>query len=109
MFRGCEGGVRTATEQDAGDAARLGLGLRDALFLVLLGLLAGVGHWMLIRAFLMAPASMLTPFTYLQMIWATLYGYLIFGQLPDGLSALGMSVIVASGVALVVHERRGRK
>jgi drug/metabolite transporter (DMT)-like permease len=83
--------------------------VRDAVFLVLLGLLAGVGHWMLIRAFLMAPASMLTPFTYLQMIWATLYGYLIFGQLPDGLSALGMSVIVASGVALVLHERRGRK
>jgi len=80
--------------------------IRDALFLVLLGLLAGVGHWMLIRAFLMAPASMLTPFTYLQMIWATLYGYLIFSQLPDGLSALGMSVIVASGVALVLHERR---
>ena len=80
--------------------------IRDALFLVLLGVLAGVGHWMLIRAFLMAPASMLAPFTYLQMIWATLYGYLIFGQLPDGLSALGMSVIVASGVALVLHERR---
>jgi drug/metabolite transporter (DMT)-like permease len=80
--------------------------VRDALFLVLLGLLAGVGHWMLIRAFLMAPASMLTPFTYLQMIWATLYGYFIFGQLPDGLSALGMSVIVASGIALVLHERR---
>jgi len=80
--------------------------VRDALFLVLLGLLAGVGHWMLIRAFLMAPASMLTPFTYLQMIWATLYGYLIFSQLPDGLSALGMSVIVASGVVLVLHERR---
>ena len=80
--------------------------LRDALFLVLLGLLAGLGHWMLIRAFLMAPASLIAPFTYLQMIWATLYGYLVFGQLPDGLSAIGMAVIVASGVALVLHERR---
>ena len=46
------------------------------------------------------------PFTYLQMIWATLYGYLVFGQLPDGLSAVGMAVIVGSGVALVLHERR---
>jgi drug/metabolite transporter (DMT)-like permease len=82
--------------------------LRDALFLVELGLLAGIGHWMLIRAFLMAPASLIAPFTYLQMIWATLYGYLVFGQLPDGLSALGMAVIVASGVALVLHERRTR-
>ena len=78
----------------------------DALFLVVLGALAGFGHWMLIGAFLRAPASLVAPFTYLQMIWATLYGYLVFGQLPDGLSALGMAVIVASGVALVVHERR---
>jgi len=79
---------------------------RDVLFLVLLGLLAGIGHWMLISAFLMAPASLVAPFTYVQMIWATMYGYLVFGQLPDGLSAVGMGVIVASGVALVVHERR---
>ncbi len=79
---------------------------RDAMFLVVLGLLAGVGHWFLITAFLRAPASLVAPFTYLQMIWATLYGYLVFSQLPDGLSALGMAIIVASGVALVVHERR---
>ena len=83
-----------------------GVLLSDVLFLFLLGTLAGVGHWMLIGAFLRAPASLIAPFTYLQMIWATIYGYAIFGQLPDGLSALGMAVIVASGVALVVHERR---
>jgi drug/metabolite transporter (DMT)-like permease len=82
--------------------------VRDGLFLMLLGLLAGVGHWMLIRAFLMASASSLVPFTYLQMIWATLYGYFVFGQFPDGLSVVGMTVIVASGVALMLHERRLR-
>jgi drug/metabolite transporter (DMT)-like permease len=80
--------------------------MRDALFLVMLGLFAGVGHWLLIKAFLLAPASMIAPFTYLQIIWATIFGYLVFGQLPDGLSALGMAVIVASGVGLVIHERR---
>ena len=79
---------------------------RDGFFLVLLGFLAGIGHWMLISAYLRAPASLVAPFTYLQMIWATLYGYLIFGHLPDGLSALGMAVIVASGVGLILHERR---
>lgn len=82
--------------------------LHDAFFLVLLGFLAGLGHWMLITAFLLARASLLAPFTYLHMIWATVYGYLIFDQLPDGLSALGMAVIVASGVALIVHERQRR-
>ena len=80
--------------------------VRDVLALLLLGLLAGVGHWMFISAFLMAPASLLAPFTYVQMVWATMYGYLVFNQLPDGFSALGMAVIVLSGIALVVHERR---
>jgi len=80
--------------------------LRDGMFLVVLGLLAGVGHGMLIGAFLRAPASLIAPFTYLQMIWATAYGYAFFHQLPDGLSAFGMAIIVASGVGLVLRERR---
>jgi drug/metabolite transporter (DMT)-like permease len=79
--------------------------MRDAGFFVVLGLLAGAGHGLLIAAFLRAPASLVAPFTYIQMLWATFYGYAIFGQLPDGLSALGMAVIVASGVGLVLHER----
>ena len=82
------------------------MGLDDVFILVLLGLLAGLGHWMLITAFLMAPATLLAPFTYMHMIWATMYGYLVFGQLPDWLSGLGMAIIVAGGVALVLHERR---
>jgi drug/metabolite transporter (DMT)-like permease len=77
----------------------------DIVYMLLLGLLAGVGHGLLIAAFLRAPASLLAPFTYVNMLWATLYGWLIFGQLPDGFSALGMAIIVASGVALVLHER----
>lgn len=81
---------------------------RSLFLFLLLGLLAGVGHWCLIGAYLNAPASLVAPFTYLHMIWATLYGYFIFAQLPDALSMLGMTVIVASGVALVVHERRQR-
>ena len=79
---------------------------REALLFVLLGIFAGLGHWMLIGAFLRAPASLLAPFTYLQMLWATFYGYLVFGQLPDGVSALGMAVIVASGAGLALHESR---
>ncbi len=70
--------------------------------------LAGLGHWLLIGAFLAAPASLVAPFTYLQMIWATPYGYVIFGQLPDGVSVAGMAIIVASGIGLVLHERRMR-
>ena len=80
--------------------------INDAFFLILLGFLAGVGHWCLTTAFLRAPASMLAPFMYLHMIWATIYGYVIFDQFPDAISAVGMAVIVGSGIGLVWHERR---
>ena len=80
--------------------------LPDAAVLLLLGLLAGLGHWCVIRAFSRAPAALLTPFSYLQMIWAIAYGWLLFGQLPDLTSGLGMAVIVGSGLALAWFERR---
>ena len=40
------------------------------------------------------------------MLWATLFGYVVFGQLPDRWSALGMTIIVGSGVLLALLERR---
>ena len=81
------------------------LTLRDGLFLAL-GLFAGLGHWLIVSALQNTQPSLLTPFSYLQMIWATLYGYLIFDQLPDRWSAVGMTVIVASGLLLALQERR---
>ncbi|HEX8012568.1 MAG TPA: DMT family transporter [Casimicrobiaceae bacterium] len=80
--------------------------LRHGALFLLLGLFAGLGHWFVIGAYLLAPASLLTPFTYLQMIWATSYGYLIFGQLPDRYAALGITIIVAGGLGLALQERR---
>ena len=74
--------------------------------LLLTGLLAGTGHWLITRAYLIAPASVLTPFTYVQMVWATMFGYLVFAQIPDRWSFLGMAIIVGSGVMLAVVERR---
>ena len=79
---------------------------RGGALILLLGLFAGFGHWAMIGAFLRAPASLLTPFTYLQMVWAIGYGYLIFDQLPDRWSAVGMTVIVASGLLLALQERQ---
>ena len=73
---------------------------------VLMGVFAGLGHWCLTHAYLIAPATLLTPFTYLQILWATTFGYLIFGQHPDRTSAVGMAIIVASGLSLALLERR---
>ncbi len=79
---------------------------RAALLLILLGLLAAVGHALLIHAFRIANASLLAPFGYMQMLWAVAAGYFVFGQLPDGGSAVGMAIILGSGVLLAVLERR---
>ena len=73
--------------------------------LALVGLLGGLGHVLLIQAFYQAPASSLSPFVYLQMIWATSLGWLIFDQLPDGLTFVGMGIIALSGSLIVVYRR----
>lgn len=80
--------------------------LQHAGLLMLSGLFAGLGHGLMIGAYTQAPASLLAPFTYLQILWAALFGAVIFGQRPDALSALGMAVIVASGILLALWERR---
>jgi len=74
------------------------------LFLVL-GLLATVGHFILIRAFDYAPATLLAPFVYTQLLWTMLVGYVVFGDFPDGWSLAGMAIIVAAGLYLVGHQR----
>jgi drug/metabolite transporter (DMT)-like permease len=78
----------------------------DALLFVALGVLAGLGHWCMISAFLNAQASQLTPFTYLQMAWPLTFGWLFFGQFPDRVSIVGIAIIAAAGVWLAWQERR---
>ena len=78
----------------------------DSLLFLALGVFAGLGHWLMISAFLRAQASQLSPFTYLQMAWPLLFGWLLFGQFPDSVSIAGMSVIVAAGIWLGWQERR---
>lgn len=79
-------------------------GVGAAAALLLLGVFAGLGHWLMTRAYLQAPASLLSPFTYLQILWATLFGFALFGQHPDMLSAVGMAIVIASGALLAIWE-----
>ncbi len=75
------------------------------LLIASLGIYGGVGHFLLIHAFHRAPASMLTPFTYVQLLWATLLGWLVFGNMPGAVTASGMAVIAGSGLWLALGER----
>lgn len=75
-----------------------------ALFLSL-GIYSGVGHYLFTAAHRFAPASTLAPIGYLQVMWAGLLGWVVFGHVPVALTVLGMVVIIASG-ALVALTRR---
>jgi drug/metabolite transporter (DMT)-like permease len=72
---------------------------------LLLGVFSSLGQWMVILAHRQAPASLLAPFSYSQLIWATTLGFLVFGALPDRWTLVGAAVIVASGLYTAHRER----
>jgi drug/metabolite transporter (DMT)-like permease len=86
--------------------SRLDITWTDMAMLVSAGVLGTAGHFMFILAFQRAPASALTPFTYVHIVFATLVGWLAFGDFPDALTLVGMAVIAGSGLLLTWHERR---
>ncbi len=63
-----------------------------------LGVLGTVGHFLLIRAFESAPASTLSPFMYLYLVWATILGWLVFSDIPGLATVAGALVILGSGL-----------
>lgn len=78
----------------------------QALLIVSLGVYGCVGHFLLIRALQETPASTLSPLLYVQMIWALLLGWIVFGHLPDLPAALGMLIIGAASLSLALRRPR---
>ena len=74
--------------------------------IVLGGLLGTLGHFLFILAFRHAPASAITPFTYTQLVWATLVGWVLYGHCPDAIAIAGMLIIAGSGFSIALFERR---
>jgi drug/metabolite transporter (DMT)-like permease len=74
------------------------------LLLICSGLLFGGGHFLLIRAFALAPAAVLTPFTYAQIVAAVGFGALVFGDLPDLWTAIGTATLILAGVYVVRRQ-----
>ena len=79
---------------------------QHAAIVVVCGLIGTLGHYMFLRAFQLASASAITPFTYMQLIWATIIGWAAFGSFPDLFTLFGMAVITGSGLLIMLHERR---
>lgn len=70
-----------------------------------LGLFGALAHWLLILAHKRAPASILAPFYYTQLLGAVVLGYVIFGELPDRWTGIGAAIVTGSGLYLVYRER----
>jgi drug/metabolite transporter (DMT)-like permease len=77
--------------------------LADAGLMLLLGLIGGVSHFCLIRAFAAAPANIVAPFGYTALLWATLFGLLIFGEIPGPQTLFGAGLITGAGLFVFLH------
>ncbi|WP_282606857.1 DMT family transporter [Pelagibius sp. Alg239-R121] len=74
------------------------------LLMILIGFLGGISQFTLIKAFQSAPAAAVTPFSYSSLIWATFYGFIVFGDLPDQPTVAGALIIAASGLYIFHRE-----
>jgi drug/metabolite transporter (DMT)-like permease len=72
----------------------------------LLGVLGGLGHYLLALAHRYAPASVIAPFLYQQVVYMALFGYLVFGDVPSPGLWLGAAIVIGSGLYLFSRERR---
>ena len=79
--------------------------LTVVFFMVLIGAFGALGHWLLILAYKRAPAPVLSPFIYTQLVWMMLLGYVVFGDIPDSWTLTGAAVVIASGLYLLHRER----
>ncbi len=77
------------------------------------GLFGTAGHWLLVLAHARAPASLLAPLIYTQILWSVLLGYGVFGDVPGAWTLAGALIIVASGLVLIAEDswtkRRARR
>jgi drug/metabolite transporter (DMT)-like permease len=77
----------------------------DILFGVFIGLASTAGQWIVVLAFRYADASVLAPFSYTQLLWVSILGFVIFGEVPDVWTVTGAVFIVGSGLYTAHRER----
>lgn len=76
------------------------------LMFAVLGMVGGLGHYCITRAMASAPASVVSPFNYVQLLGATVIGYLMFDDFPDFAFWIGAAIVVASGLFMAWWETR---
>jgi drug/metabolite transporter (DMT)-like permease len=77
----------------------------DVAFGILIGVFSTAGQWIVVLAFRYADASVLAPFSYTQLLWVSILGFVVFGELPDVWTVVGAAFIVGSGLYTAHRER----
>ncbi|HRK19303.1 MAG TPA: DMT family transporter [Hyphomicrobiaceae bacterium] len=83
--------------------------LVDAAVMFSLGILGGLGHYCVARAMTYAPANIVSPFQYWQMVGSVIVGYLITSKMPEQTTWLGAAVIIAAGLFIGWRETREKR
>jgi drug/metabolite transporter (DMT)-like permease len=78
----------------------------DLALLALLGMVAMVAHVCVNRSLTVAPASVVVPYQYTTIVWAVLFGYLVFGDVPDVWMLAGGAIIIGAGLFIFLREQR---
>ena len=73
--------------------------------LILLGIFNGLGQYLVIRAFMLASASLLAPFSYSIIIWSMLIGLVVFNSFPDAITLVGTTILIAAGLYIWHREK----
>lgn len=80
----------------------------DLGLMVVLGAVATLGHFLFTAAYRQAPASILAPVSYAQLVWAGLLGWLVFSHIPNLVTLIGMVLVLGAGIAAAAGGTRKR-
>jgi len=84
--------------------------LRDLSLLALLGVVAMIAHVCVNRSLKLAPASVVVPYQYSMIVWAIVFGFFVFGDVPEIAMLVGAAIIIAAGIYIFFREQmRGRR
>ena len=70
----------------------------------LAGIFGSVGVMCVTHAFRLGPVAVISPFEYSALIWATLLGYFLWGELPDAITLVGAAIVISSGLYIIYRE-----
>jgi drug/metabolite transporter (DMT)-like permease len=75
------------------------------MLLILVGLVSALGHTLLVNAYRYAPVYILGPFDYTALVWAVLFGFLVWGDIPDIMTLAGAALVIACGLYFYLQEK----